>query len=183
MVPSSNPSIQNFCVPNHFSLQYSKFYNKLQIPAQIRDQGTVESNAQQPLQSQGHEEGELDGLDLPAIREIVQFMKTGRLDPEPSKKVPKFSANRVQPYNSIQSKCNHSKDCKNCQDSRLRAYNRQYRIIKRAEDSAAVMTTYTRELQKQNEELKRQNEELKRQNEDLQRQNEELRRKFEQFSK
>ena len=77
-----------------------------------------------------------------------------------SKKVPKFSANRVPPINRMayQSKCKDCKDCKDCHDwvevvknYYFRGYHRQYRIIKGAQDAAAVMTKYKRELQRQNE--------------------------------
>ena len=149
-----------------------------------KDQGAVESTAAEPtFQSEGQDHEGDAGLDLPAIRETIEFAKTGRLNPNPPKKIPKFSANRVKPLNRKAHKfnCYHVKTCKECQDwakgivtDHTRGYHRQYRIIKRAEETAAVMTKYTRDLQRQNEQLKSQNEELKKKNDRLQKRIEEL---------
>ena len=130
---------------------------------------------QHSSQTEGQEEEEAD-LDLPAIRETIQFAKTGRLN-SPPKKIPKFSANRVRHFNRkiYRPRCNHVKDCKNCQDwckgvenHHANSYHRQYRIIRRTEDSASAMTNYTRDLKKQVEQLQAKNEQLQRQIEQLQ---------------
>ena len=132
------------------------------------DQGTADSTTDPEEEA---------GLDLPAIRETIDFAKTGRLNPNPPQKIPKFSANRLKPFNRKAYKCNcdHRKDCQKCQNwdqsvetDHSRSYHRQYRMIKRSEESASVMTSYTRELQRENEQLKRQNEELQKKNDQLQ---------------
>ena len=97
-----------------------------------------------------------EDLDLPATREAIKFMKTGRLDSEPNKKVPKNSATRVPPFNHqiYRERCQHCKTCKDCNDwadgvekKHKRSYFRQYRIIKRAEEAFAVMVKFVREFQ------------------------------------
>ena len=106
--------------------------------------------------SQPEVQDEVD-LDLPATQEAIMFMKTGRLEPEPKKKVPKrSSANRIPPFNSqmYRERCQHCKTCKDCNDwadgvekNHKRSYWRQYRIIKRAEAAFAVMIKFVREFQ------------------------------------